>query len=258
MYQYNNLLGQSPGKRSNKATAELKFNGRYLSDEITGYQQLHVGGRSLISRKLATSDVPLRSGAWFDYVQDEMRTIKVTFKLTAETSADMREKYAKLNRLLRSEEPVPFKFDDEPNWIYYGVYTEAPNDPEQALSFVSSFELVCPNPFKIKEEIQSGSTINGLESDFVYPDKITLTVSAPTTDIEITNGEQRIVLAGHYAAGNVITINYGDEVTIENGSNNILYELQQFSDLELFKLKNGMTVTSKQGTVTVEWRDNRL
>lgn len=238
----------------------MKFNGKYLDDIINGYRQLNVSGRDLVSRKIDTTPVPRRRGEWFNYIQDESREITVEFMMEAESSHALRDEYAILNKHLRSDVPVPIQFDDEPEYTYYGVYVESPSKPEDRLMFKGELTIICPDPYKYKTLSKSeDGRINNLEADFVYPKRMVLMVTTQSDLIEVTNGTHRIVLKGSYAPSNKIEIVWGDEVTITYQNRSLLPELQLYSDLEFFELKNGMNISATNAEVSlIEWSDERL
>lgn len=258
MNEYVKLTGR--GGNTHRPVDNMKFNGRYLDDVIDGYLQLHVAGRQLVSRRLAKTEIPARAGAWFDNVVDDTRQLTIKYQMKAETSSGLRDAIFKLNKALRSDGPVSIVFDDEPDFEYFGVYVEGSNEPETSLSFVGEFQITCLNPAKFKKVQSSTGAITLTEAEKVLPRKITLTVSGTVDTVEVINGNKKLVLKGSYKAGDVITFDFKpDDFEIFLGSRLILFDLQLYSPLEDFWLRNGDTVTAKNATITkIEWRDERL
>lgn len=256
MYKFKSL---KKGSSDTKYTPSnnMRFNGKYLNEEINGYQQLNVGGRSLISRSIETVNVPMRSGSWFNYIQDDMRELTIEYRLIGRTTSELRNQYEKLNKLLRSDEPVAIQFDDEKEWTYYGIFTDSPNEIENKTSLVSTFKIICPDPFKYKA-IKTGN-VGSLESEYVYPIKMVITLNRNTKELKITNGKEYFELIGNYATGDKIAIEWGDELSVKKNGTNILHELKQFTEIDFFKLYPNGTVSSPQATITeLKWRDRTL
>lgn len=80
-----------------------------------------------------------------------------------------------------------------------------------------------------------------------------------TDRVQIVNGSKVISFSGSYAPGQDIVISFDpDEVKATYGNRNILSELDRFSPLEQFKVKNGDTITAVNAVVKkVVWRDER-
>lgn len=254
MYDYTPLRESGIPTRAFHVSDDLMINGKYLSDIIPGYQQLHVSGRGLVPRSVQRDTIPRRSGSWYHYGQDEERILEVTFKLTVNQSRDMRERYWELNKILRG--PLDIQFRDELEYHYQAYFLEGNSNPEQSLSLVDTFKLVCTDPYKYKEPVTSNGVVesdNWLKLVKVYGD-----IKRDTQSITITNGQESIQLEGNFAKGDSIAIDFGDEVSITKNGNNILYALQLGSDLENFGLRSGQAITSKEMTVSFVWREYRL
>lgn len=234
----------------------MNVNGKPLNGLVTGYTQLSVSGRGVISQNNNTTNVPLRDGAFFNYNQLEVRVLTVKYKIEVNSSEDLRTAYEELNQALDGR--LDLTFDDEPNWHYCGYFGEGGGVEENTLSIVDEFTILCPDPYKYTEE-QSGTSINLTYSKGVNPISIELTANT-TTDITISNGRDDIRLNGHYSSGDKIDILWLDEhiEVNKNISTNILSDVVMFNYPENFKIKNGDTITVTGGTlVNVKWRDKR-
>lgn len=259
MYNYQTFKKGGEDNRS-QPSQNMKFNDVYLNELIDGYRQLNVAGRHLISRDLDLVKVPYRDGKWFNDASLEPREIVVNFQLIATDSNDMRQKMAKLNKLLNTNELVPIVFDDEPLYTYFGTFSYAPNDNETRLSIVSSFTLICPTPFKFKlKQTSVNGQIPTLEQDNILPDKLVARVTTNTQRVEILNGARRIVFDGNYLQNDTITITWGDEVDAKHNQNNALMQIQQFGFPTAFTINSGDVVRGINCTISlIEWRDRRL
>ena len=257
MYQFVDTNGNSQlGVHS--PSDNMKVNQNYLDRLIDGYRQLYVSGRSLIGQEIDYTKVPGRAGVVIMNIQDTHREIEVFYKLEAESSEALREKFAKLNSLLRGKLTVVF--DDEPNYSYIAYLSDTGEVPEQALMVQSSFKLLVPNPYKLKDRQYSTGRIALLDAKQVLPSKIVLNVSRNTDTVEVVNGNKRMKLVGNFLQGQQIVFEWlEDKVTITYQNRSVLSTLAHLSAPEEFYIKNGDVVTAINASVgLVEWRDERL
>ena len=261
MYNYHKLNGRSYLPLSNPKD-DMLVNGRSLSD-IEGYRQLHVSGRGIVSRNADLVEVPGRPGAFFNYSQDEVREIEVTFQLSGKSSNHLRDQYESLNNRLREvneEGMLSLRFIDEPEWEYQAVLNEVESKAEQSLQFVSSFKLVCPDPYKYKDQQESTGKIKLKHATEVLPESIEATVTTTTEQIVIVNGNQTISFIGNYKAGDKLKITWDrTEITATVNTVNKLHELKFFDIPEAFYIKDGDIITGSNLRINrVTWRDRRL
>lgn len=262
MYNFRDISTTS-AKDSFTPSDNMMLNGKGLNELVQGYRQLSVSGRGIISRRLDLTEVPARSGGWYGGSVDETREITVSYYLEAPSSSELRSRFERLNEVLRevgSNGYLALSFADEPEYTYYGVLQGAEDFEENHLSLVSEFTILCPEPKKQGPIKSSTGSISLTNTSKVLPRKITLTVSGTVDTVEVINGTKKLVLKGSYKAGDVITFDFKpDDFEIFLGSRLILLDLQLYSPLEDFWLRNGDTVTAKNATVTrIEWRDERL
>ncbi|MGT2769249.1 distal tail protein Dit [Streptococcus ictaluri] len=236
----------------------MSVNGEPLNEIVPGYRQLHVAGRGLIGQEIETITIPSRRGVYVTNIQDKERELTITFQLVAKKSEDLRNAYTKLNKALRGE--LSLVFADEPDFTYKGYLSSVPNDAEQSLTIVSSFTILVPDPFKQGKTKSSTGLITLTDADEVLPSKITLALSGSASEIEITAGNNRMKLKGHYGGGDKITIEWlADEFVIKHNANLALSHLLHLSVPEEFYVKNGDTIKATNATVErVEWRDEQL
>ncbi|HEL1620310.1 TPA: hypothetical protein TXL63_002211, partial [Streptococcus suis] len=93
----------------------------------------------------------------------------------------------------------------------------------------------------------------------VLPESITATPTGTVNQVQIINGTKILSFSGSYVAGKDIVVTFGDEeVTATYNGRSILSELERFSPLEQFTVKNGDRITARNATVkNVVWRDER-
>ena len=262
MYDYTSLKKLDQDATSFEPSDNLIINGQPLNHLIEGYRHLTVSGRGLLTQNVSTTKVTGRRGVWVEDLADEERTLEIKYQLKADTSAQMRDKFAKLNKILRTHAQSGFleiSFMDEPEYIYYGYFNGADSFEETSLSIVSKFSLLIPDGYKKKRPQTSTGPISLIDTVEVLPESITVTPSKVTDQVQIVNGSKVISFSGSYAPGNDIVISFDpDEVKATYGNRNILSELDRFSPLELFKVRDGDTITAVNAVVKkVVWRDER-
>ena len=262
MYNYANLKKLDQAVTALEPSDNLMINGQPLNSLIEGYRHLTVSGRGLLTQNVSTTKVTGRRGVWVEDLSDEERIIEIKYQLKADTSAQMRDKFAKLNKILRTHAQSGFLeiyFMDEPEYIYYGYFNGADTFEETSLSIVSKFSLLIPDGYKKKRPQTSTGPISLVDALEVLPESITVTPSKVTDRVQIVNGNKVISFSGSYAPGGDIVVSFEpDEVKATYNGRNILSELDRFSPLEEFKVKNGDTIRAVNAVVKkVVWRDER-
>ena len=262
MYNYANLKKLDQAVTALEPSDNLMINGQPLNSLIEGYRHLTVSGRGLLAQNVSTTKVTGRRGVWVEDLADEERIIEIKYQLKADTSAQMRDKFAKLNKILRTHAQSGFleiSFMDEPEYIYYGYFNGADSFEETSLSIVSKFSLLIPDGYKKKRPQTSTGPISLIDALEVLPDMIAVTPTKVTNQLQIVNGSKVLSFAGTYTPGKDIVISFDpDEIKITFGGRNILSELERFSPLENFTVRNGDTITAVNATVKkVVWRDER-
>lgn len=261
------MYGYSKLEKNNNITAfepsdNMSINGTPLNRLVDGYTHLTVTGRGLLGQTIKKSSVPGRRGVWVEDVSDDERQLEIKYKLEADTSSKMRDKFAKLNKILRTHASSGFleiTFKDEPEYVYYGYFSGADEIEEKSLSIISKFTLLVPDGYKKKQAQNSTGPIALSDALEVLPESITVTPTGTVNQVQIINGTKVLSFSGSYAAGKDLVVTFGnEEVTAVYNGRNILSELERFSPLEQFTLKNGDTITAKNATVKrVVWRDER-
>ena len=261
------MYGYSKLEKNNNITAfepsdNMSINGTPLNLLVDGYTHLTVTGRGLLGQTVKKSSVPGRRGVWVVDVSDDERQLEIKYKLEADTSSKMRDKFAKLNKILRTHASSGFleiTFKDEPEYVYYGFFSGADAIEEKSLSIISKFTILVPDGYKKKQAQNSIGPIALSDALEVLPESITVTPTGTVNQVQIINGTKVLSFSGSYVAGKDLVITFGnEEVTAVYNGRNILSELERFSPLEQFTVKNGDTITAKNATVKrVVWRDER-
>ena len=240
----------------------MSINGRPVNEIVDGYRQLSVSGRGLIGREVKTTSIAGRRGVWIEEISEPSRVLEIKYQLEAKTSEELREKFDKLNLFLRTTNSSNFlevTFKDEPNFTYFAIFNGADNFEENSKSIVSRFSLLVPDGYKKSRLKDSVGQIELTGAFEVTPEKIVVTTTKTTNFVRITNGRQTISFTGAYDANQDITILFEtNEVKAIYKGRSILSELDLFSDLENFKVRNRDTVSATNATVKeVKWRDER-
>lgn len=261
------MYGYSKLEKNNNITAfepsdNMSINGTPLNRLVDGYTHLTVAGRGLLGQTIKKSSVPGRRGVWVEDVSDDERQLEIKYKLEADTSSKMRDKFAKLNKILRTHASSGFleiTFKDEPEYVYYGYFSGADDIEEKSLSIISKFTILVPDGYKKKQAQNSTGPIALSDALEVLPESITVTPTGTVNQVQIINGTKVLSFSGSYVAGKDLVVTFGnEEVTAVYNGRNILSELERFSPLEQFTVKNGDTITAKNATVKrVVWRDER-
>ena len=261
------MYGYSKLEKNNNITAfepsdNMSINGTPLNQLVEGYRHLTVTGRGLLGQTIKKSSVPVRRGVWVEDVSDDERQLEIKYKLEADTSSKMRDKFAKLNKILRTQASSGFleiTFKDEPEYVYYGYFSGADDIEEKSLSIISKFTLLVPDGYKKKQAQNSTGPIALSDALEVLPESIMVTPTGTVNQVQIINGTKVLSFSGSYAAGKDLVVTFGnEEVTAVYNGRNILSELEKFSPLEQFTVKNGDTITAKNAVVKkVVWRDER-
>lgn len=241
----------------------MSINGTPVNEIVDGYRQLSVSGRGLIGQEVKTTSIAGRRGVWIEEISEPSRVLEIKYQLEAETSEELRDKFDKLNLFLRttnnSSKTLEVTFKDEPNFTYFAIFSGADNFEENSKSIVSRFSLLVPDGYKKSRLKNSVGQIELTGAFEVMPEKIVVTTTKTTNVVRITNGRQTISFTGAYDANQDITILFEtEEVKATYKNRSILSELDLFSDLENFKVRNRDTISATNATVKdVKWRDER-
>lgn len=261
------MYGYSKLEKHNENVAfepsdNMSINGTPINEIVDGYRQLSVSGRGLIGQDVKTTSIDGRRGVWVESISEPEKVLEIKYQLEAKTSEELRKKFDRLNLFLRTtnaSKMLEVTFKDEPEYTYFAVFSGADSFEENKNSIVSRFSLLVPDGFK-KSRLKGSVGQIELTSAFeVMPEKIVVTTTKTTNVVRITNGRQTISFTGAYDANQDITILFEtEEVKAIYKNRSILSELDLFSDLENFKVRNRDTISATNATVKeVKWRDER-
>lgn len=265
MYNYASLNKTNEGVDTFSPVDNMSINGTPLNELVEGYRHLTVNGRGLVGQTVKTTSVPGRRGVWVDDYSDNERELEIKYKLEANTSSEMRDRFAKLNKVLRDQnvegDGLIIQFADEPDYYYRGYFVEADDIEETSLSIISKFRIIVPDGYKKKAADFSTGPIHLTDAEEVLPQFISVVINKENVDtVQIANDDKILSFTGSYARGKEIIVDWNDdEITATYDGRNILHELERFSPLETFKVRDGDVITAINADVkSVVWRDERL
>ena len=179
--------------------------------------------------------------------------------MEAETNELFQEQYKALRKLLTTDEEVPVKFADEPKTVYFGRLSAFGDVPDDKNHIVSTFIIHCDSPYKFGDLVATSGVVSIDTFYKTYPERIVLNVPTTRNNVEIRNGAERITATGTFNAGSEVVVKFEkEEVTMTVNGVEITYMIDFQSDLENFQLRQGQSVTSPHGTLTVEMRERWL
>lgn len=235
----------------------MEFNGTIIENEIEGYRTLKVSGRETISNELVVESVH-EGGITLDSHLPS-RSIQITYEMKAETNELFQEQYKALRKLLTTDEEVPIKFADEPTTVYFGRLSAFGDVPDDKNHIVSTLIIHCDSPYKFGDLVATSGVVSIDTFYKTYPERIVLNVPTTRNNIEIRNGTERITATGTFNAGSTVVVKFEkEEVTMTVNGVEATYMIDLQSDLENFQLRQGQSVTSPHGTLTVEMRERWL
>ena len=239
------------------SSVAMEFNGTIIENEIEGYRTLKVSGRETISNELVVESVH-EGGITLDNHLPS-RSIQITYEMKAETNELFQEQYKALRKFLTTDEEVPIKFADEPTTTYFGRLSTMEVPADDRNNVVSTFTIHCDSPYKFGDLITTNGQV-AIDTIYkTYPERIILEVPTTRNNIEIQNGTERITATGTFNAESEVVVNFEkEEVTMTVNGVEATYMIDLQSDLENFELRQGQSVTSPHGTLTVEMRERWL
>ena len=143
----------------------MSYNGTYIENEITGYRTLYTSGRELLVSELQTGEINGIDGARYLGRRRPVRTIKVGYQLIADSPSEFRNKFNKLNSLLRGEQ-VQIIFADEPDKYFIGTKTGNTEIEPGMNAVIGEIEITCVDPYKYSTTLK-GFTAGLPDSDAI-------------------------------------------------------------------------------------------
>lgn len=169
----------------------LNFNGVYLENEIPGYRTLYVSGREVLSAEITDTEMGTSDGTRYQRKRYPPRTITVGYQLIAESDAEFRAAFNKMNSLLDADQ-ARMIFADEPDKFFVGTKQSGSDVPTGRNAITAELEFYCADPFKysVKEYEVSPNADNG--STFVVDYKGTHK-AFPRFEVTMSNDENGFI-----------------------------------------------------------------
>ncbi len=125
----------------------LNINGKYIENEIEGYQTLKVSGRELLDTEIIDVQVGESNGNYYQSKRMPAREITVTYQILSKSPEEFREKFNRLNLIL-SQEQAKLIFADELDKYFIGTKSSVGEVPDGLLNVVGEFSFYCADPRK--------------------------------------------------------------------------------------------------------------
>lgn len=245
MYQFHKSTDRNI--KTALSSCALKVDEIVIDETISGYRTLNVEGRETLSNTLDME--ALRYRGVIRETGLPSRTIKVQYQLIADTSTELLKKFKLLRKCLTTRDyfnqnGFVFSFDDE-SASYYGYLSSMEAPEANSTQIVSSFTLICPEPWKLGElKITSGD----VPIDTFYPtvpELIQVEITEPTNTLEIKSGEYNITFDPEkttLSRGDVVKI-FPQEGLVFVGDKRSEHLISLTSDFQNFEIFREQTVT---------------
>ena len=210
------------------------FNGVNIDINLEGFRTLAVSGRGLLSKNINSTDIPGTDGKEF------------------------RQKFNRLNMLLQTDEPKILKFTDEQDYSYKAILQKGNDIEETSNSVVSTFTLLCLDPYKYKE-VDKDTGVNNVtitklpnnKNEFT-PELIKVIVNSVSDKIIIKNQTTtKKIIINHtsFAVGDVLEIDLNKDYPLKLNSL-VRSELIDFVESDFdFTVKQGDIITCSNSRV---------
>ncbi len=134
-------------KESILSAEAVRFNGKWLDNEVPGFRTLCVSGRELMSCEVVDEKIGNTDGTQYQYKRYPARQITITYQLTAKNDTAFRDAFNHLNGLLDVEEGE-LVFNDESDKYFIATKTANSEVTSGRNSVVGELIFYCTNPFK--------------------------------------------------------------------------------------------------------------
>jgi predicted phage tail component-like protein len=196
MYEFVNLT--EPGTQSTSLSVQTIFNGtnidEALSDQNGSFTTLTVSGRSNVNNRINAFEIPGQDGLMeSDEPTSSEKEITVKYKITDKTNEGFRQRYNRLNALLKgSKKELIFTDEDA---TFYATLSSNDVPEENSNILIGSITFLCSDPNKyggIKDSVftnpDSPITLNN-GGTVSTPPTFRFVLSHPTTYLDIIGDE---------------------------------------------------------------------
>lgn len=229
-------------------TSAMIYKGTFIERLIEGYQTLSVEGREMYSLNHEMQE--LQYGGIITNTKLPPRVLTIKYKLEDKDSESLQHKFDELMAFLFSEEDVLIQFNDDLEYFFKGRYQAAEPVPGDTNSIISTFTVICGDPYKYgKEQVSTGKILGNLP----YPVKPeSMKVIMNTGFLDITDGKY------HLKASN---IKKGDVLFFDFKTGNIWVNgklapdvLNLDSDFKNIRLRTGSNFSNRNYDIEIKYR----
>lgn len=236
----------------------LNINGKYIENEIEGYQTLKVSGRELLDTEIIDVQVGDGNGSYYQSKRMPAREITVTYQILSKSLEEFREKFNRLNLIL-SQEQAKLIFADELDKYFIGTKSSVGEVPDGLLNVVGEFSFYCTDPRKYSDTQKSFQASLNPEGAMEMTISNTGTESVPV-DYEIKHNHENgfIGIVSEYG---VIQLGHVNEMDMEEKEKSeYLLNYRQASQYEAMRSGSGIFFDpsyGKSGTFGTYNYDNK-
>lgn len=229
-------------------TSAMSYDGSWLEELVEGYQTLTVEGREMYSLSFESQEMQV--GGVITNVKYPPRELTIKYKLEDRDPRVLQEKFDTLKAYLIRQEDVPIIFHDDLEYTFYGRFKTADNVPGDTNSIISTFTVLCSDPFKHgKTQSVKNKVIEVLPYP-VKPDKLSFKLL--TDGLLATDGIYRLK-SSQAKKGDLLEFYFQTGDTFLNGEvNNNLLDLD--SDFRNIRLTTGTDFSSSNYDLTIQYR----
>ena len=229
-------------------TSAMSYGGTWLEELIEGYQTLTVEGREIYSLSFESQEMQV--GGVITNVKYPPRELTIKYKLEDRDPRTLQEKFDTLKAFLIRQEDVPITFHDDLEYTFYGRFQTADNVAGDTNSIISSFTVLCSDPFKHgKTQIVKNKVIEVLP----YPVKPDVLAFKLLNDSLLASDGIYRLKSSLARKGDLLEFDFQTGNTFLNGKvNNNLLDLD--SDFKNIRLITRTDFSSPNYDLTIQYR----
>ncbi|KXT61476.1 distal tail protein Dit [Lactococcus sp. DD01] len=229
-------------------TSAMIYKGTFIERLIEGYQTLSVEGREMYSLNHEMQE--LQYGGIITNTKLPARVLTIKYKLEDKDSESLQNKFDELMAFLFSGEDVLIQFNDDLEYFFKGRYQAAEQVPGDTNSIISTFTVICGDPYKYgKEQVSTGKILGNLP----YPVKPeSMKVIMNTGFLDITDGKYHLK-ASNIKKGDVLFFDFKTGDIWVNGklASDIL---NLDSDFKNIRLRTGSNFSDGNYDIEIKYR----
>lgn len=154
MYKFTDTIKAGAEPNVLLPSEAISIDGVFLDAVVPGFKTLTVSGREPLEMEIEDQRIMHRY-----YVEDQWqkaRVITVKYQMTAPNAGELNVRQNKLNSYLNFSETT-IQFNDEMDKYFVGTKADSDTPPAGKLSYVSSFDIYCPDPHKYEVVVTSAA-----------------------------------------------------------------------------------------------------